>query len=113
MTGRERLTREKQRLALAMLAGVGLMVAGLVAAQVFGVRPLGAAAGVGVVVLFAAGVGAQVLGFRCPSCRGKLGTVLMHSGWWRMDPKVRFCPYCGAAFDDEPEAGAAWDDPAE
>jgi len=111
-TGRDQLPREKQRLSLVMLAGVGLMVAGLAAAQVFGVKPLGAATGIGVVVLFAAGVGAQVLGFRCPWCRGKLGTVLTHSGWWRMDPKVRYCPHCGAAFDDELDAPASWDDPA-
>ncbi len=40
--------------------------------------------------------------FRCPYCRVNLGIFIMqHMKWLSMDSRVRFCPYCGAAFDAE------------
>jgi len=37
---------------------------------------------------------------------------MSHSGWWRVSPKVRYCPYCGTDLDD-PVGAADWDAPVE
>lgn len=121
MTGRERLDRRKRWFKAALLGTVGLFVLGIVLLHnvgddvaVFVIAPAVAA-------LVGLAVAGQMLAFRCPWCRASLGTLLMHGGVVRMDPKIRYCPYCGTAFDDEaPAAGgwadataAQWDDPVE
>ena len=105
MTGREHLNRRKRWLALAVLAGIVL-------ALTAGAH---AAAGGGVAAAVPA-VAGQFGVLRCPWCRGNLGRLLMNAGWWRVAPKVRFCPYCGAELDDETDAPAGadpWDEPVE
>lgn len=116
MTGREHLNRRKRWAAGGAVAGVGLVVAGV------GAMPLLAGAGVvgpavvavvlpGVVLLLAAIVVGQQFLFRCPWCRGNLGPLMAGAGWWRVSPKVRFCPYCGTDLDDPIDAD--WDAPVE
>ncbi|HYH65526.1 MAG TPA: hypothetical protein VD866_12590 [Urbifossiella sp.] len=117
MTGREQLNRRKRWAAGGALAGVALIVAGVVG------LPLMAGAGVagpamaaavvpGVLVFVVVVVLGQQYLFRCPWCRGNMGPLMTNSGWWRMNPKVRFCPYCGTDLDD-PVGAADWDAPVE
>jgi hypothetical protein len=113
MTGRERLNQRKRWVAGGAVGGLGLLAAGAAAGHALGDLPAAAFAAPGIVALLVLATAGQRYLFRCPWCRGKLGTLLMHSGWWRMDPKVRFCPYCGADFDDAVDAAGAWDDPVE
>ena len=67
----------------------------------------------GVVVFVATVFAVQKLLFRCPWCRGNLGALLSQKGLWRIDPKVRFCPYCGTDLDDPVGAAGDWDAPVE
>jgi hypothetical protein len=121
MTGRELLNRRKRWLAAAPVAAGALLVSGLAL-----LRPAGEVVALvlivpGVAVIVAAAVGRRWFALRCPWCRSDLNLMLMHTGWWRLDPKVRYCAYCAGAFDDEaPAAGgwtdataARWDDPVE
>ena len=47
--------------------------------------------------LFAFGTSyASLRGFKCPRCQGKLSGVLLQRGSaFRVDKRLRFCPYCG------------------
>lgn len=113
MTGREQLNRRKRWLGGGVLAGIVLLIAGIAVMPALGGAAGAAAAVPGLVALMAAALAGQSFALRCPWCRANLGRLLMHSGFLRIDPKLRYCPYCGADFDDEPDAGPAWDDPVE
>jgi hypothetical protein len=47
--------------------------------------------------------GLYVFGLRCPYCRGRLTNLLLQRSVLRIDPRVRFCPYCGESLDVEHE----------
>lgn len=119
MTGRELLSRRKRWLSAALLGAAALLVLGLVLLQGVGedVALFVVIAAFG--ALLALALVGQGLAFRCPWCRANLGTLVMHRGFLRVDPKVRFCPFCGAALDGDVTADAPadardrWDDPVE
>jgi hypothetical protein len=46
---------------------------------------------------------------RCPRCRGNLGILFMQPEWPALQPRVRFCPYCGSNLDEELPAEAGGD----
>jgi len=112
MTGREQLNRRKRWLGGAVLAGVVLLVTGLAVVPALGGAAAAAAVVPGLLGLMAAALAGQWFALRCPWCRTNLGKFLMQAGFLRIDPRVRYCPYCGADFDDDPDAGR-WDDPVE
>lgn len=118
MTGREHLNRRKKWTAGGVVVGIVLLVTGVV------LLPLLVGAGLdgpvltavvvpGVVVFVGTLIAGQKLLFRCPWCRGHLGPLLTQKGVWRIDPKVRFCPYCGTDLDDPVGGTADWDAPVE
>jgi hypothetical protein len=116
MTGREHLNRRKRWLALAVLAGIVLALIGAAHAAAGGGVITAVPVVAGVVLLFVGAVAGQFVAMRCPWCRGNLGHLLMHAGWWKIDRRVRCCPYCGAELDDETDAPAGadpWDEPVE
>ncbi len=90
-------------------AGVGLLVAGLAGLLLAppGLRwpasAVAAATGLGLVV--AAEVVVAELVFWCPWCRENLGPLLTNRWFWRVDPKLASCPFCGTDLDD-PIGGA-------
>jgi len=116
MTGREKLNRRKRWAAGGALAGVGLIVAGVAVPLLAGAEVAGMAMAAvvvpGVLVFVVVVVVGQQYLFRCPWCRGNMGPLMSHSGWWRVSPKVRYCPYCGTDLDD-PVGAADWDAPVE
>ena len=54
-----------------------------------------------------AAVTAINLSIRCPKCRNNLGVIAAMSGdTLSISKKIRFCPYCGADFDENIQQGA-------
>ena len=45
--------------------------------------------------------GTHLIGFRCPWCRSRLPHLVLHRIGFRMDPRIRFCPYCGISLDKD------------
>jgi hypothetical protein len=121
MTGREHLNRRKRWLTGAVVTGLGLIAAGIglvpaLAGEGVGGPAIAAVVVPGVVLLLVAVVAGQQYLFRCPWCRENLGPLVMHGGWWRVNRKLRFCPYCGAELDADADAPAGtdpWDEPVE
>lgn len=47
---------------------------------------------------------AVIFGFRCPTCSGQWGYLAMYSGRpFSIRRDLRYCPYCGADIDKEPQ----------
>lgn len=118
MTGREQLSRRKRWAALATVGGLLLLFVGLgmlpfLAGEGVGGPAITAVVVPGVVVFVGTVLAAQKFLYRCPWCRGNLGALLSQKGLWRMDPKVRFCPYCGTDLDDPVGTTGDWDAPVE
>jgi hypothetical protein len=44
---------------------------------------------------------AQLFGICCPWCRANLKGLAFQRAEWSFDPRVRCCPYCARALDDE------------
>jgi hypothetical protein len=82
--------------------GGGLFLVALVAHKGFGFSAWVWVPGVcGFAVAWLTIAGTWMIGIRCPNCDGRLTSLLMHSGGLRLDPAIRFCPYCKLDFDSE------------
>lgn len=107
MTGRGRLDRRLRWVSIAVFSAVALTVVPAVAAQALGVPLAGPWALLpGGVFLTLAVMSGHYVVLRCPWCRGNLGGLLMDADYWRVDPKVQYCPYCRCDFDWELTATA-------
>lgn len=111
MTTRERLNRRKRLTAYGLLGGLATTCAGIAAALTIDGAPVVPLCLGGIVPLVGAVLASQGFAVRCAGCAANLSTILMRGGGWRIDPKLRFCPYCAASLDaaptDEPDADAA------
>jgi hypothetical protein len=39
---------------------------------------------------------------RCPRCRGPIGFTVSYMSWpYSVSSKIRYCPFCGVAFDSD------------
>jgi hypothetical protein len=105
MTIRRAFERKKRRVMAAALFGVGLGAAGAVLAQwnLVSVPPYVAAVPGGAVMTLAL-LYAQWFAFYCPRCRGRWGDLAMRGCFFEIDPRIRYCPYCGADVDAGREA---------
>ena len=99
MTYRERIATSKRRAALALFGSIGLIaVCGLLVANEIISEIYFAAA----FLPFIAVVWFYHFGIRCPRCKENLSyTVGPVGGPFNVSRKIRFCPYCGVAFDTE------------
>ena len=45
----------------------------------------------------------SMFGIRCPKCKGMLGYALSWpvGKWFSISEKIKFCQFCGVAFDSE------------
>ena len=103
MTARDLIDRRKRRLMFLMVLGVG----GFIAAGVFGAAGRGDLfpfALPGFVVAFVVVLLGQFFWFRCPWCRGNLAPLAFQRPGG-LNPRVKFCPYCGHELDDELPGG--------
>src|SRR5437867_5433156 len=107
MTARAMIDRRFRAVMRVVFVGFALFVAALVADKGLGMPEwvwVFGLAGFGVAWLTM--MGAWIIGFRCPQCSGRLTPLLFYSGRFRLDPRIRFCPYCGKDLDSECEARA-------
>ncbi len=96
------IINSRVRLVMAiMYAGFGVGVLALVVPQALGSPPLVALAIAGLAVASLTMIGAYLLGIRCPRCQARLTDLLWGRPGLRIDPRIRFCPYCGVELDDE------------
>jgi hypothetical protein len=56
---------------------------------------------VGFFVAWLSGLYAHLFGFRCPRCRESLAALLMKRPAFKVDPRIRTCPYCDLPFDGD------------
>ena len=84
-----------------MYSGAGLFLMGLALAVLFGQEPILAIIFPGFGLAFTASTFAYLVGLHCQMCSGNLGPLVMNRGWLSIDPRVCFCPYCGARMDDD------------
>jgi hypothetical protein len=89
----------------AQCTGGGLFVGGILGGAVLGQAPLLTVALPGFAVACVFTIAAHLIAFPCPRCHGNLAPLVM--GWFSVDKRLRFCPYCGGGLDDELPAKAA------
>jgi hypothetical protein len=113
MTIRSMLNRRMWWFGRLMSAGMGAGLVGVLVGQATGRPAVLALVLPGFGVAFVAGMVAQFVGFLCPRCRGNLAPTLLRYGWFSVDRRVRFCPYCGTGLDEELPSDAESDLPIE
>lgn len=102
MTARELINQRFRRVMLLIYTGFSLFIGAIASHEVLGLRAWVWIPGlVGFGIAWLTTMGAYVVGFRCPGCRGKLTPLLMQRGGLRMDPRIRYCPYCALALDSD------------
>jgi hypothetical protein len=101
MTTRTQFDRQMRWVSSLIYAGFGLFVIGLVIGEALGQGPILAVYLPGFVIAFVTMLCAYSVGFRCPKCRCNLGVLVLQRGGFRVDKRLRFCPYCGTGLDDE------------
>jgi hypothetical protein len=104
MTARDWLNRRQRRLSYVIIYGIVFWAVGTPIGVLLERVSIVAVAQSGFAVAFVT-IFVQLFWLRCPFCGYSIGYVLNQRGDFRIDPRVRFCPYCGGALDDElPEA---------
>ncbi len=108
MTIRAYLDHRVRRTRVVVYAGIALFVAGALLGGPLG-QPVAMVATLpALAVIFAASMYTHIAGFRCMRCIGNLAPLAMSRGGLSLDPRVRYCPYCGVGLDEElPEAEEA------
>jgi hypothetical protein len=103
MTARSLLDRRIRKVYSIIFLGIALFVSAIFAHEALGVPDWVWVPGlIGFAVAWITMAGAYWFGFfQCPYCQGKLTGLVMHSGRLRLDPRIRFCPYCGQDLDTE------------
>jgi hypothetical protein len=105
---REGLNRPMRWAVAGLYGGLGLFLAGILAGAAIGDLPILAVSLPGFAVAFVVGVMIQFVWFRCQRCSGNLAPLIMQRPRWSVDPRLRFCPYCGCELDEElPPQGPA------
>ena len=105
MTGREHLNRRLQPFVIGLYGGFALV---FVSAAI-GHFMQGSASADYLLVPAAIGIAVTIVsmlviqfGIRCPSCRLRLGHILLATGHvWRFGKNFNFCPKCGTSLDRE------------
>lgn len=82
-------------------AGVVLFISGILLEQAFGQQIVTLVAIPGFALAFLMTVYAYYFGLRCPKCWGNMAPLVFQKGGFSVDQRVRFCPYCGYALDDD------------
>lgn len=105
MTAREKLNRRHRPLVIGLYAGFALAFASALLGSFFRNSPIGAyeiiPLAVGIPVAFVCMLFIQ-FGTRCPSCRLRLGQLLLATGHvWGFGKEFNFCPKCGTSLDQE------------
>jgi hypothetical protein len=102
MTGRSQINQRMRRLGLVMWSSMAVFVGSCIARGMGlpdGVLLLGVVAFV--LAIFVQFAGGHFL-MRCPLCHTSLAFLILHGGrYFSIDPRFRFCPYCGGDLDDE------------
>ncbi len=107
MTVRDVLNRQKRLVMAVMYFGAGLFALSFAAWQGFGLPGDVMICGVvGFAIAWLTMAGAYVFGIRCPCCRNRLTHLVLadqgfHLNPFRLNPRIRFCPFCGADMDTE------------
>jgi hypothetical protein len=97
VTIRDVISRQMRKAAMIAYGGAALFGLGGLAITVNERLIVLALPGFGI---FMGGVLFMLLGVRCPRCGGRIGPSVHASGSpFRVPPKIRFCPFCGVAWD--------------
>jgi hypothetical protein len=99
MTINQLLRRRAKVLALAILVwSVLLIVVGLL-----GGRNLSPAVALALFAVLFLAIVSVVFLFKCPKCKGNLGSLVAHFGPLASGSKqVNYCPFCGVNFNETP-----------
>jgi hypothetical protein len=91
-----------------MAAGLFVFVASLIAGElILGPWVFKLVGFPAFVAVFVVSIVGHFCFFRCPACRGNLAPLIFAHGPRRVDPRIRFCPYCGTDVDAELPAESA------
>jgi hypothetical protein len=95
VTGREYIVTKMRRPTLCIAAGLFCFFVGIISRWWWMALPAFA-------VAFAGTIRWQ-FGVCCPFCRNMLSPVIYPAMnlWWRLDRRVKFCPYCGRSLEEE------------
>jgi hypothetical protein len=104
MTARARINRQIRFILPVSFVGFGVFSLGIVIWRVTGHQGAPALALVGFAVAWLSVLGTWLIGIRCPTCRGRLTSLVLQRGSFRVPPDIQFCPFCGVSLDEpEPE----------
>jgi len=104
MTIRAVFDRTKRRVMVVSMLSSFTAAIGVILAQnnILNVAPYLAALPGGLVFVLALQY-ANLYAFRCPDCSGQWGVLAMQisRGFFSVDSRIRYCPFCGCTIDSE------------